>query len=313
MADATTHESKVELPGSINELISSWYCKELVQIPAPVIHIFESYCKLPASSIKPHIFEIRDKAWTTKPYWYIGGFRFLHIYLLSHPRGQEIISRLLQNDSNEIFLDIGCGLGQDIRYLLTLGVKKEKVYGLDADQTFIDLGYELFLDKDTLSSQFFAHDFVNGENDDASLLDGNKATIILLANILHLFDLPTQKLIARRLLSAFLELRKGAMIVGNQLGSINPGNAADGYCNLVTKKDWHPSYQSVAFWHDEESFRKLWKEVTEELGSGEVVVRVEMRDWEDMDAGTGLVVEDRNVPSMQSPDVRQFVFSVERV
>jgi len=257
----------------------------------------------------------RDKAWTIKPYWYIGGFRFLHIYLLSHPRGQEIISRLTQDNTNnhhEIFLDIGCGLGQDIRYLLTLGVKKEKVYGLDADQTFIDLGYELFLDKDTLSSQFFAHDFVNGENDD-TLLDGNKATMILLANILHLFDLSTQKLIARRLLTTFLEPRKGAMIVGNQLGTINPGNAADSYCNLMSKKDWHPSYQSVLFLHDEESFQKLWKDVTEELGSGEVVVRVEMRDWKDMDAGTGLVVEDRNVPSVHSPDVRQFIFSVERV
>ena len=56
-------------------------------------------------------------------------------------------------------MDLGCGLGQDLRVLVRDGTPAENLVGLDLMREYIDLGYELFQDRERLSSTFIAQDF----------------------------------------------------------------------------------------------------------------------------------------------------------
>ncbi len=56
----------------------------------------------------------------------------------------------------QTFLDVGCGLGPEIRVLGFAGVPSEKLIELDLKPEFIDLGYILLREEGALRSEFVA-------------------------------------------------------------------------------------------------------------------------------------------------------------
>jgi hypothetical protein len=131
------------------------------------------------------------------------------------------------------------------------GVPSEYLYASDLRPDFFELGYKLFQDKETLKTKFIAADVF----DETSGLDAltGQVDIVFVGAFLHLFDYAGQFNAAKRIVK-LLRPKKDSLILGRQVGNIEPGD----------KKG--SSGRSV-FRHDEASFKKLWDEVGEATGT----------------------------------------------
>lgn len=82
----------------------------------------------------------------------------------------------------------------------------ENIYGIDVEPKFIDLGYDLFPDRETLASKFI----MKGILDTAAELEG---PVTHINSFLHLFDWE-RKVRAGRQLAQMLKKEKRIVIVG---------------------------------------------------------------------------------------------------
>jgi SAM-dependent methyltransferase len=151
----------------------------------------------------------------------------------------------------QIFLDLGCAFAQDIRRLVYDGVDSSKCYGSDLRLNFMELGYDLFRDKETLQSKFIPGD-VFDDNSPLKELNG-KVDIIGTSSFFHLFSLDKQKIIARRV-AKLMKPQSGSLVVGKQVGSTEPHEAPG-----------RPQH-GTRYQHNLDSWRKLWAEIGEETG-----------------------------------------------
>ena len=149
-------------------------------------------------------------------------------------------------------LDVGCCLGQDLRKLVFDGAPSPNIYGIELHAGLIDVGYELFQDRDTLQSTFVAADIFN-PTDSLTRLYGHM-DIIYAGSFFHPFDWGMQVAAAERLI-AFLRRDVEAMIVGQGMAHLKP----DSYPT--------PNSSSKIFKHNMESFERMWRQVGSETGT----------------------------------------------
>lgn len=190
-------------------------------------------------------FDQRDAAWVVFPYPCIGCFRFLDPSLCKHPLYHEVLSRLKLGHQKH--LDLGCCFGQDVRRLVHDGAPSENCYGSDLEPEFINLGYDLFLDRKTLKSTFMAADVLDPYSR-LKELEG-QIDIIHTAAFFHVFDLNQQKEVCRRVVQ-LLRLQKDSLLLGRHFGNVNG-------CELVFK-------QRSMYFHNVESWKRMWKEIGDE-------------------------------------------------
>ena len=126
----------------------------------------------------------------------------------------------------------------------------ENIYGIDVEPKFIDLGYDLFRDRETLASKFIVKDIL----DTAAELEGpeGQMDVIHINSFLHLFDWEGQVRSGKQL-ARLLKKVKGAVIVGRQLGSLEAGEFP-----LIG--------EGASFRHNIKSFEKLWRQIGDEVG-----------------------------------------------
>ena len=169
----------------------------------------------------------------------------------AHPQYSKILS--LVKDSRHTILDLGCALGQDVRQLIMDGAPETLVYGAELESGFINLGYDLFLDRDRIQSQFIAADILekSGVNAELALLNG-KMDIIYTGRFLHCFGVEDGLLAAVRMVK-LLRDRPGAAIVGECMGGKTDRevSAPVGKLHLYSV----------------ESFRELWAQAAEKSGA----------------------------------------------
>lgn len=127
------------------------------------------------------------------------------------------------------------------------------MYGSDLKGDFIDIGYDLFLDRATLKTKFIEADVFDPESK-LKPLDGT-VDIVHAAAFFHLFDWDNQVTAAKRVVQ-LLKTQPGSMVVGRQIGNI----------------DAHPivyrfNSGKQMFIHNVESFAKLWKQVGDETNT----------------------------------------------
>jgi len=175
---------------------------------------------------------------------------------------------LLKSSGSAILLDIGPGLGQDIRKLVYDGVSSTSIVGLELDPGLLELGFDLFRDRQTLNVPFVIGDLLvfgskstdTGHEDSDSLnIDKppnlhNRFTIINAASLLHLFPLPTQ----HRLVQAMIRLllpQPGSRILGWQLGNPTPMDYFD------------TTNFTLQYRHNEDSFCEFWAEIGRDTGT----------------------------------------------
>ena len=230
----------------------------------------------------------REKAWKIHPYPCIGRFCFLDLSISLHPLYSTVLARLKNTLNPELFLDLGCCFGQDIRRLVADGVPGERLYGADLRLEFLELGYELFQDKASLKAHFLEGDIFE-EDDEAesgkelSKLNG-KVDIIHAAAFLHLFDWEEQVRAGTRMVRLMTE---HSLVFGWQLGTTKPGS-------YVRQSD----KSRTRYGHDPDSFQRLWDVIGEKTATKwNVVAKLhKVKGWDlsnrrDDDAGDNMAMQ----------------------
>ena len=183
----------------------------------------------------------------------IGRWSFTRIDVtLRDPRYKEAVKRLTAPDSRDALLDLGCCFGQNIRQLVRDGVDPSRLYGTDIHDEFLELGFDLFRDRESLTeggATFVAGDMLNPDDPDLVRFDG-KITIIHACNFFHLFAWEQQVVIGKRVVRFLKPETKDALLFGWHIGSLKPGPE-----RTMALGERHL--------HNEESFQKLWDEIGE--------------------------------------------------
>ncbi|KAI9705126.1 MAG: hypothetical protein M1836_006909 [Candelina mexicana] len=236
-----------------------WYTENVEAISDEARELLENYSKIPAEKVNAHILKVRDLAWDIWPYPCIGRLRFLDLSLPQTSLYPSILQRL---KNGQTLLDLGCCFGQEIRKLVSDGAPSANLYGTDLQADFLRLGYELFLDRGSLESRFIAADILKDDDDEEEEegeglreLEG-KIDIVYAGSFFHLFDLPHQLRIAKRIVGFFNPRSRDAMILGRQIGY-----------DAAVEKESSTSPNGRVFRHDVASLKKMWETVGEETGT----------------------------------------------
>jgi SAM-dependent methyltransferase len=194
----------------------------------------------------------RDQIWEVFPYPCVGEFGFLDLNLCQRPAYIRIMNKVKASPSAR-HLDIGCCVGQDIRRLAYDGVPSERIVGLELERGFIDLGYDLFRDRDKIKSQFVVANMLDENNDELDSLAGSFDTIHV-GMVIQLFNRDEQM----KFLAKVFKLGKeepGVLIVGHFLGHTDAAEDVPGKFGQANMR------------HNLESWFKLWNEVCEKTGT----------------------------------------------
>ncbi|PYI18916.1 hypothetical protein BO99DRAFT_385569 [Aspergillus violaceofuscus CBS 115571] len=239
----------------------AWFETEVTSINPTAQRLLESYSNLKPDEVIPHVLAVRDEAFTVCQYPCIGQMRFLSFNLATLPFYPRVMDHLRANPAAG-FLDVGCCVGQEIRYLANEGIHGRQLFGCDLEQIFIDLGYRLFRDADRLEATFVTGDLTAGEDEEfaqgrlAQTVNG-KIEVVLTNSVLHLWDYETQVKVAARLVRLCKD-QPGVMIAGRQMGTRLAGHyTMHGFMN-----------DQVHYRHNVESIKGFWYDVGQVTGTG---------------------------------------------
>jgi SAM-dependent methyltransferase len=184
------------------------------------------------------------------PYPCLGNWGFLNFTIGEGPAYQEVLTRIKNGGQ---FLDLGCCMGQDVRKLVHDGAPSENTYASDLKKNFWDSGYDMFLDKSTLQTTFMEADIFDADSQ-LKQVEG-KMDIVNAASFFHLFDWDDQVKAAKRTVQ-LLKPVPGSLIIGRQGAKAN-----------FAGSEAHVQKEKTAFWHNVESWKKLWEHVGQETGT----------------------------------------------
>ena len=175
---------------------------------------------------------------------------------LSYPL---ILSRL---QTGATFLDVGCCFGQKLHYLHhEAEVPTKQLYAFDLEPAFKELGFELFRDRNRFGERIVAGNVLaplSGALNAAvrALLGMERGCdVFCLTQVLHCWDWDDMLTAATNVVMSFCRPAPGVIVVGDQMGSVNPGSYA------------MPTAQGRHYRHDVETFRRFWGMVAERTGS----------------------------------------------
>jgi SAM-dependent methyltransferase len=247
------------------------------QIPPSARQLLETYSGIPSDEVVDHVVNLRNEAWKIHPYPCIGQFRFLEPGINVCPEYNEVIERLRKGQK---LLDMACCFGQTTRRLVADGAPSENIYACDLQADFIELGYKLFKDRDKLRTKFLVADIFDPSS---PLMELQKnVDIIYTGSFFHLWGLEKQREVSKAV-ALLLRRTPGSMIVGRQMGAVDAMEKT--------------STTGTMYRHNADSFKKLWKEIGDDLG---VSFKVDAR------------LEDLNRDHFKGDDTKRIYFSIRR-
>lgn len=120
-----------------------------------------------------------------------------------HPNYKDIIKK------GGKFLDCGCGTGDDIRELLREGYPREKIIGYDVNWKSINLGLDLYMDREEMRRIFIVSPFFRFKN--------REFNIIYSGSVLH--TMRNKKSILNYLANCRRALKNEGIVFGSTLGT----------------------------------------------------------------------------------------------
>ncbi|TVY44458.1 Methyltransferase ausD [Lachnellula cervina] len=241
---------------------SPWYRKDIGPRFKPVTEAaYLKWSGLSADVLQARLHSIRDRAWICAPYPCVGLWMFLMPGILTFPEYPALVARSQQEGVKT--LDLGCGLGQNLRLFASEGTPTESMYASDLVADLWDIGYDLFGDEEKMKAHFIQADIF----DDSSRLfelDG-KMDIIIACQFIHLFDMQGQVAVMKKIVG--LTSGPGAVVVGYQRG------------REVAMKQAMP--WGEMFIHDIQTFQEIWEKVGDETGTKwKIDARlVDLQEW----------------------------------
>lgn len=157
--------------------------------------------------------------------------------------------------AGEYLLDVGCCLGQDVRKLVFDGAPAANVAGAELNAGFVDLGYELFRDRETLAPRFIAPANILRDENGALAAIAGQWDIVHLGMVLHLFTWEEQGKVFENAIALLRRDAKGTTIIGQAVG------------NLEGKMLARVGGGKETYRHNEETFNKLINEVAVRTGT----------------------------------------------
>lgn len=184
----------------------------------------------------------------------------------------------------------------------------DNLYAVDLENQFIDLGYELFKDRETLKAHFMTADLVR-RPEALKELEGT-VDVCYAASFLHLFDYPTQLQLCI-LVTKLLKPIKDSVFLGRQVGSIKARDRERTASGQIMRA------------HDAQSWKDMWEEVGKETGTrwraefvfvnddGETLVN-RGKSGENKVGESKAVEDEESKNSWQDEHMRKFRFAVYR-
>lgn len=229
----------------------------------------------------------RNRAWEIHPYPCLGQFRFLELNLAD--RGELYAKLISILKSGGRFLDIGCCLGQDIRKLVYDGAPQGSAAGAELNSGFIELGYELFNDRDRFNGPIVAANILEPlEGSSLAEMIGS-LDVVQLGMILHLFTWDEQVAAFENAIK-LLKKEVSTLVIGQATGHLD---------GVETGGAWGRK----TFKHNVDTFKELVQDVGKRT-STEWTIKAEL--------DTGLSVFDGK-RTWDDPKTRRLLFEIERV
>ncbi|KAJ5697935.1 hypothetical protein N7488_011619 [Penicillium malachiteum] len=230
---------------------SSWYQDEIgPRMTATAEFVFLNWSGLAGEELVSHLYRVRDQAWSVSKYPCVGLWMFLLDGIAAFPQFPTVLDIAKQPQAKTI--DLGCGLGQDLRLLAAHGVSTENMWALDMNDGLWKVGYDLFRDQTQMQAKFIHADFLEVDpalDQGLSPLEG-QMDLILASQFTHLFDWAGQLTASKNMV--YLS-KPGTMIVGFQQGR-------------KTAREIPRPWRTV-FYHNKDSFLQLWDVVQQQTGS----------------------------------------------
>ncbi|WAQ83580.1 hypothetical protein PtA15_4A28 [Puccinia triticina] len=213
--------------------------------------------------LKAHLLDIRAEGCKTFPFPCVLCFHFLQGMIARHSFFPNVVNSIQEkSNTRKIFLDIGAGMGNDLRQLIHHGWNRDDVLGVDVNSEWSVLGYKLFRDNarpvpnfigNILEPQVLDVSTPAEVGPDASinlysLKDLNplkgKVTFISLNQLFHFFDETDQKRLAERCV-LLLSNTVGSTIFGMQVGGIKKGLQSCIKTFVHSPETWKEMWESV--------------------------------------------------------------------
>lgn len=142
------------------------------------------------------------------------------------------------------------------------GVSTQNMYGTDISTELWNLGFDLFRDKDKMEAKFTQADILDSKSDLQQL--NGRMDIMIACQFLHLFDWEGQVKAMKRIVEFS---RPGSVVIGYQRGQVKAQEFA---------RPW-----GAMFFHNEDTFRQIWRRVEKETGTKWKVKisMVDLQEW----------------------------------
>jgi hypothetical protein len=185
-------------------------------------------------------------------------------------------------------------LGQNLRRLILDGIPQNQIVSSDYEPGLIKAGTDFFKDADTNKTEVVTADIFDPKAP-GNIVNLGRFDYIWTAMFYHLWDWDKQ-VEASIQTAKFLKEKPGSTLFGWQLG------ARPALSENRTDTDGKRSGLRVTYKHDEESFKKLWDQVSEKVGI-------------EFDVSTYGVISEhtrQHVPSLEGSTEIILVFTVTR-
>ncbi|KAF8124084.1 hypothetical protein EV363DRAFT_1178416 [Boletus edulis] len=240
----------------------------LYELDAESLTFFKSVTGIhDEDELKEHVLDVQRQAYGVVPYPCIRGFSFTRVTISKAPVYSDVL-KLGQERPDALFLDIGCGFGNDARKAALDGFPDKQIVASDLRRELWDLGHALFCSNPkSFPATFLAGDIVDPAFLSPLPIESNplsktkidlsrvstlndlhgQVSAIWASSFFHMFSEKEQQQVARALAS-LLSPEPGSVVFGAHVALPSKG--------LLTGRI---SDRNVdMFCHDPESWKAMW-------------------------------------------------------